>query len=547
MGLTGGVKEEIQQRPRFFGLGALTDSVDLDLNAPNTLHLDLASQLYSLTFKCFSWDMLVTKAASLIKRKCTPQTVGVYITLDNSSAVPKNKEIEQEKRNSSSGSKDSTISTKLHYFEPANRHLLAGLSLNEREEFFKMAAADRRTKGKLIDFIVAVIITATYDDPIFANLKELVVDGINARCIEITEKSGYIIPHTQARTPNNFIDVTAVRDLIRKETPDKSQWTQALESYCLRVVVDCSKQKAPGIRISLEVEPPMGEGDVKVGRNIIDAKKKFGEEILVIVQNPDTDFIVVLISLIPRLISPTNPSVKTSILLDLTPLTSKSKEKQFIDIVSMWRTLNLEMNTDYTGIKYSSYYFCLLNIIGGTDFVDKPYGIGLPVIWKFAFEAGFSIFKDPSKAIVFKETKDGQVTTEIPYEALFEFMYNLEAFKKRESKKESRQEPFNLLPVPSTSKRTNLQLFRLNISQLGAWFRRIQWNLEYWLNSGSVGYIPPDPLKVGSDSKSVWGWLVGSDSKVAVADSVSKDDVALHRSPISSIGFVTKRRKVESQ
>lgn len=136
----------------------------------------------------------------------------------------------------------------------------------------------------------------------------------------------------------------------------------------------------------------------------------------------DTDLIPILLLWARELIDPATGRMRFRLLLDCTSRKSaKGKEKnlsdeekallqqypaldhewvpsvEVYDITELWRQLHTTFQRVFPGIAFPVETFCLLLMMGGTDFVEKPRDLGMGTLWKAFCAGGYALL---SRAVV---------------------------------------------------------------------------------------------------------------------------------------------------
>jgi hypothetical protein len=200
-------------------------------------------------------------------------------------------------------------------------------------------------------------------------------------------------------------------------------------------------------RMSQDQRPLLGEADIKIVSwlnqvvQMLDTSTKGiverddSKKLAIWVDCVDTDLIPILLLWTRELIDPVTGTMKYRLFLDCTSSSSAKKaeknltdeEKELMkkyptldhkwsqsvevyDIPMLWRRINTTFFRIFPGISFPVETFCVLLMMGGTDFVEKPRDLAMGGLWRAFCVGGYSIL---ARAVIIpSETKKGHVFNE---------------------------------------------------------------------------------------------------------------------------------------
>lgn len=307
-----------------------------------------------------------------------------------------------------------------------------------------------------------------------------------------------------------------------------------------------------------------GESDLKIIRNILE---HLGKDMWITCC--DTDCIPILLLWMHKFIDPKTKKFPNRIYLDLFSKYSiryvhdgiKTQKQRYtiqntnevLDVTMLWRSIIKWMKQHHKSTKNPIEVFCLLMVLGGTDYVDKPIDITHQKIWETFVNGGseilaqaISINTDPdSKKCDYQlrlcEFSTNNICVNISEKDIADFIKLMYCVKKaidytrhflpgKPNGSSSSVESVHGYKLPSFNtinnaysvkrKRNAPEGFIISEDRVNAIIRRVSWNMFYWCAGPLFPVI--NVIERDADSKSLYGWEIDPvNDKVIISQAVT--------------------------
>lgn len=457
---------------------------------PETIIEDLSGSIRGFGNFCSNAEDLKKSFFKNIAFRLTSD-VHTYIGLvDEGSYIPKNKSIEQKKRDS----KNSHLTPD----EEANFIVDSSQFPKSVDPADKSTPSSRvyNTRGilpRLFSYLCYKLSEYQPQIPKSSSFMKIVIDG---PAIEYTKSNFNTLLHSEnIQYDNSTIEYLGSMNLdSMKINGDKGN---SIYTFNWQRIDPSDDKSRLVCKVNIKPSQRIGEGDLKWSNHLLRLRDHTLSGIKdVLYVTKDTDSIPISLLSMTRFFDKTrDPHFR--LVIDLSP---NQEMIQLICVNDLWMAILNNFQSKLPEIEDPIETVCFMMIFTGSDFVTKPSGIGAGKIWEYFLIEGWKwLFKSIN---VYGTMENSKFNGEAPYIPTFCHEILLGSMKNRRKIRflnVFRLAKFVVNMYLAKSKKVvrcheNTKVIPKNIGgvkhppydEIIPVLRRIQWNLDYWLNGGRI-------------------------------------------------------------